>query len=176
MQDIFKYDIICDKCNKKMQDSLIRRDGFNLRVKKCASCGNVIVHPEDRAEYENFMKLRKKEYEVKMRMVGNSYAVSIPREIVDFMKEQENMVNNMVRLSFQDFGRLNLMFNTEGGANVSDKNSNSRVMKAREVKIVKNNKPILHAREFMDSAHPERNKIEIFKGSKKIKKEGEKEN
>ena len=167
MKDIFEYDVLCENCGKKMQNSLISKNGFNLRVKKCENCGNIVVHPGDRAEYENFMKLKKKEYEVKMRMVGNSYAVSIPREIVDFMKEQENMVNNMVRLSFQDFGKLSLMFNTG-----EEENSHSRVVKAREVKIVKNNKPVLHARQFSDSAHPERNKTEIFKDSKKVKKEG----
>jgi len=151
-----------------MQNSLISRNGFNLRIKKCPSCANVVVHPEDKTEYENFMRLKKKEFEVKMRMVGNSYAVSIPREIVDFMKEQENMINNMVKLSFQDFGRLNLMFNTGNG-----EDENSRVVNAREVKIIKNNKPVLHARQFTDSAHPERNKTEIFKDSKKVKKGNE---
>ncbi len=174
MQDIFDYDIMCDKCGKKMQNSLMSRNGFNLRVKKCSSCGNVVVHPNDKSEYENFMRLKKKEYEVKMRMVGNSYAVSIPREIVDFMKEQENMINNMVKLSFQDFGKLNLMFNTENIENNPNGNPSSRVVKAREVKIIKNNKPVLHARQFTDSAHPERNKTEIFKDSKKVKRSEEK--
>jgi len=171
MQDIFNYDIICDKCKKKMDNSLIRKDGFNLRVKKCSSCGNFLVHPEDKTEYENFVKLKKKEYEVKMRMVGNSYAVSIPREIVDFMKEQENMINNMVRLSFQDVGKLSLMFNTEK----ENEEKNSHIVKSREVRIIKNNKPVLHARQFVDSAHPERNKTEIFKGNKKVKKDGREE-
>lgn len=173
MADIFNYEILCDKCRKKMENSLIRRDGFNLRVKKCDSCGNIIVHPEDKAEYENFVKLKKKEYEVKMRMVGNSYAVSIPREIVDFMKEQENMINNMVRLSFQDMGKLSLMFNTGEGDN---ENSHQRVVKSREVRIIKNNKPVIHARQFVDSAHPERNKTEVFKETKENKKTREKEN
>ena len=44
---------------------------------------------EDKKEYEGFVRLKQKEYNVKMRMVGNSYAVSIPREIVDFMQEQD---------------------------------------------------------------------------------------
>ena len=43
-------------------------------------------------------------------MVGNSYAVSIPKEIVDFIKEQEKIMNDMVRLCFEDFGRLSLNF------------------------------------------------------------------
>ncbi|MCR4327441.1 MAG: hypothetical protein NUV46_02575 [Nanoarchaeota archaeon] len=179
MQDIFGYDIICDKCGKKMENALMSKNGFNLRIKKCNSCTEFIVHPIDKAEYENFTRLKKKEYEVKMRMVGNSYAVSIPREIVDFMKEQENMINNMVRLSFQDFGKLSLMFNTSDSEakenqNLHQKeNQNSRVIKSREVKIIKNNKPVIHAKQFMDSMYPDRNRTEIFKASKKIKREGE---
>lgn len=173
MQDIFEYDIICDKCGKKMENSLMSKNGFNLRIKKCNSCGEFIVHPEDKAEYENFTRLKKKEYEVKMRMVGNSYAVSIPREIVDFMKEQENMINNMVRLSFQDFGKLSLMFNTSDSESIGSENPNSRVIKSREVKIIKNNKPVIHAKQFTDSMHPDRNRTEIFKDQKKIKGRGE---
>jgi hypothetical protein len=143
-----------------MVNSLISKNGFNLRIKKCDKCSEILIHPEDRLEYENFMRLKKKEFEVKMRMVGNSYAVSIPREIVDFMKDQERMVNDMVRLSFEDFGKVSLMFNR------SEDEADSRIVKAREVKIIKNNKPILHARQFSDSAHPERNRTQIIKKEK----------
>ena len=31
-----------------------------------------------------------------MRLVGNSYAVSIPREIVNFMNQQEKMMDEML--------------------------------------------------------------------------------
>jgi len=160
MADIFEHSILCNKCGKSMKSVLISKNGFNLRAKKCDKCGQIAVHPEDKIEYENFMKLKQKEFNVKMRMVGNSYAVSIPREIVDFMKEQERMLDNMVKMSFEEAGRLQLMFNTP------EMNENSRVVKSREVKIVKNNKPILHAKQFSDSAHPERNKTQIIRGDK----------
>ena len=45
-----------------------------------------------------------------MRLVGNSYAVSIPKEIVLFMRHQEKAMNDMVKLCFEDFGRLSLNF------------------------------------------------------------------
>jgi hypothetical protein len=45
-----------------------------------------------------------------MRLVGNSYAVSIPKEIVSFMKEQEKIMDDMVRLCFEDIGKLSLNF------------------------------------------------------------------
>lgn len=155
MGDIFDNTILCRKCNRAMKPSLISRNGFNLRSIKCDKCGELIVHPEDKVEYENFMKLKEKEFNVKMRMVGNSYAVSIPREIVDFMKEQEKMFNDMVRLSFDEADRISLMFNSP--------ESNSHVVSAKEVRIVKNGKPILHARKVFDSAHPERNQTKVLK-------------
>jgi hypothetical protein len=108
------------------------------------------------------MRLKEKEFNVKMRMVGNSYAVSIPREIVDFMREQEKILDNMVRLSFEEAGRLRLMFNTP------ESNENSRVIKAKEVRIIKNNKPLLHAKQFSDSAHPEKKQ----NNNQKIRKRG----
>ena len=48
-----------------------------------------------------------------MRLVGNSYAVSIPKEIVLFMREQEKIMNNMVRLCLDDIGRLSVDFKEE---------------------------------------------------------------
>jgi hypothetical protein len=156
MKDIFKYQILCEKCEKPMQDCIISRNGFNLRAKNCAKCKQTIVHPEDKSEYQNFMRLKEKEFNVKMRMVGNSYAVSIPREIVDFMQEQEQLINNMVRLSFQQAGRLSLDFNVP-------EDENARVIKSKEIQVIKNNKEVLHAKEFTDSAHPEKNKREIIK-------------
>lgn len=139
-----------------MRNELISKNGFNLRVKKCDKCDEILVHPGDRKEYEEFMRLKKKEYEVKMRMVGNSYAVSIPREIVDFMREQEKMMDDMVRLSFDRVGRISLAFNT-------NEEGDSHVVSAREVKVVRNGKPILHARKFTDSKYPQRNKTQVIK-------------
>ena len=84
-----------------------------------------------------------------MRLVGNSYAVSIPKEIVSFIQEQEKIMDNMVKLCFEDFGRLSLNFR---------KGQDKRIIKTKEVKIVKNGKPVLQSRQFYDSANPEQNK------------------
>jgi hypothetical protein len=46
-----------------------------------------------------------------MRIVGNSYTVSIPKEIVSFMMAQEKMMDDMVKLCFEETGRLSLNFN-----------------------------------------------------------------
>ena len=142
-----------------MQKIEILKNGFVLRALRCPQNHETIIHPEDKAEYENFIQLKKKEYEVKMRMVGNSYAVSIPREIVDFMQEQERMIDNMVKLSFEEAGKLRLMFN------MPELNEESRLIKSREVKVVREGK-VIHARQFLDSANPERNKTEILKRGK----------
>jgi len=161
--DIFDNTILCNDCGKAMKPSLVSKNGFNLRAVKCEKCGKIIVHPVDKQEYDEFMRLKQKDFNVKMRMVGNSYAVSIPREIVDFMKEQENVLNNMVRLCFEDAGRISMNFN------LSDEDgdmSKSRVVSSKEIRVVKDGKPVLHARKFSDSAHPERNQTKVYKADK----------
>jgi hypothetical protein len=45
-----------------------------------------------------------------MRLVGNSYAVSIPKEIVSFMNTQKRIMDDMVKLCFEEMGRLSLNF------------------------------------------------------------------
>ncbi|MCF7910395.1 hypothetical protein K9L16_01840 [Candidatus Pacearchaeota archaeon] len=115
MSDIFDNTILCKKCNSEMQKSQILKNGFTLRVLVCPGkdCKEKIIHPVDEQEYKKFMNLRNKEFKVKMRLVGNSYAVSIPKEIVSFMnqiREQEKIMDEMVRLCFEDFGKLSLNF------------------------------------------------------------------
>jgi hypothetical protein len=67
---------------------------------------------------ENFKDLKEKEFNVKLRMVGNSHAISIPKEIIDFMtsrqKDMHRQMDDMVRLCFDDFDTLKLSFDNGG--------------------------------------------------------------
>jgi hypothetical protein len=108
--DLFENTIICRNCNIKMGREDVVKSGFKMRSVVCDKCDNRILHPEDVKEFENFSNLKKKNYRVKLRFVGNSYAVSIPREIVDFMNEQERQRIEMVNLCFEEFGRISLNF------------------------------------------------------------------
>ena len=112
MTDIFDNTILCKKCNSKMEKAKIARNGFIFRAVVCTKngCTEKIIHPVDEQEYNKFINLKNKEFRVKMRLVGNSYAVSIPREIVSFMNEQKKIMDEMVKLCFEDIGRLSLSF------------------------------------------------------------------
>ena len=110
MVDIFDNTILCNKCNQKMQKTSVEKNGFKLRAIECLKCQEKIIHPADLKEYSDFQDLKKKHYKVKLRFVGNSYAVSIPREIINFMNEQEKRMKEMVDLCFEDFGRISLNF------------------------------------------------------------------
>ena len=117
MSDIFENKILCNSCNRVMKPIEIEKNGFLLRAVICERCGSKIIHPKDEQEYNNFTQLKNKVFKVKMRLVGNSYAVSIPREIVNFIKEQEKIMNDMVRLCFNDSKRLSLFFGEEENEN-----------------------------------------------------------
>ena len=93
-----------------MQKAKILKNGFEFRAMVCPKCNEKIIHPSDESEFSKFNNLKNKEFHVKMRLVGNSYAVSIPKEIVSFMREQEKIMDDMVKLCFEDFGKLSLNF------------------------------------------------------------------
>ena len=110
MTDIFDNKILCKKCNKEMSKSRTVKNGFSMRTVRCGKCNEEIIHPKDLADYEQFKELKGKDFRVKLRLVGNSYAVSIPKEIIEFIREQERMMDDMVRLCFNDARRLSLLF------------------------------------------------------------------
>ncbi|HJZ18502.1 MAG TPA: hypothetical protein VJ208_00140 [Candidatus Nanoarchaeia archaeon] len=108
--DIFDNTILCKDCNKKMEKAQLVKNGFIFRAVVCPNCNEKIVHPVDEQNYHKFTNLRNKEFSVKMRLVGNSYAVSIPKEIVSFMNTQKRIMDDMVKLCFEEMGRLSLSF------------------------------------------------------------------
>ncbi|MAG39997.1 hypothetical protein CMI41_03455 [Candidatus Pacearchaeota archaeon] len=108
--DLFEHTILCSECNKKMQRGFINKNGFQIRAVMCTKCGEKILHPSDLSAAEEFASLRKKDFRVKLRLVGNSYAVSIPREIVDFMHMADKQMDEMVDLCFEEMGRISLNF------------------------------------------------------------------
>lgn len=110
MEDIFDNPILCNKCKVQTIDKTINKDGYNLRAKKCPKCNKLIFHPLDIQEYKNFNKLKNKQFQVKLRFVGNSYTVSIPREIIEFQEEFEREVDKLINMSLERPEKLSLFF------------------------------------------------------------------
>lgn len=95
-----------------MQKAKAMKNGFIFRLMLCPNknCNEKIIHPIDEENYKKFKNLKDKEFRVKMRLVGNSYAVSIPKEIVSFMNHEKKIMDEMVKLCFEDLNRLSLRF------------------------------------------------------------------
>lgn len=149
MKDIFDSKVLCEKCNTLTNKNIMIKDGFKIRILECPKCGNIIPHPVDVEKYNDFIKIKKKQFNVKLRMVGNSYTVSIPREIIDFfeepkerdpfkeihkrMNEDMERMNRMVTLAFEQANRLSLNFGPEGNYDRTiEKNDNGRRTLIRE--------------------------------------------
>ncbi len=125
MKDIFDAKISCKNCELEMQPMRLEKEGIILRAVQCPQCKEKIFHPSDLERLRRYNDLKRKTFSVKLRMVGNSHAVSIPKEIVDFITEMDNKMkhhmNDMVKLCFEDFGKLSLIFNQENNHEVRKK-------------------------------------------------------
>jgi len=114
MKDIFDAKILCKGCNLEMRPARLEKAGFVLRAVTCPKCNEKIIHPADLQNLNSYNNLRRKTYSVKLRVVGNSHAVSIPKEIIDFINHvnsrMSGRMNDMVKLCFEDFGKLSLIF------------------------------------------------------------------
>ena len=117
MVDIYENTILCNKCNKKTKRSFIVKDGFKIRTWQCPVCKKQWPHPLDLQAYQNFSKIKNKSFQVKLRMVGNSYTVSIPREIIEFENDTQKEFNKMrkrmdqiIHMSLEEPEKLSLFF------------------------------------------------------------------
>ncbi len=112
--DIFDTTILCKDCGKEMEKTIVAKSGAQLRAVECPKCKDRILHPNDLNSLEHFNNIKGKTFNVKLRIIGNSHAISIPKEIVNFIKEQERVMDDMVSLCFRDMRRLDLFFGSRG--------------------------------------------------------------
>ncbi len=113
MKDIFEAEILCPKCNKKTKKDEEIRKGFRLRFFECSKCNEKIYHPLDVREYQEFNRLKHRNFQVKLRMVGNSFSVTIPKEIIDFEEKFQRMeqeLDKIMRLNLEEPGKISLYF------------------------------------------------------------------
>lgn len=105
---------MCKACDKEMLKCEVHRNGLRVRAVQCPECKDTIIHPEDKIAIQQYSDIKGKNYVVKLRVVGNSHAISIPKEIVDFFEASHNQMNRdmdrMVRLCIEDMQRLSLVF------------------------------------------------------------------
>lgn len=110
MSDIFNAKVLCDNCNQLMQKSFVIKRGFEVRALQCPSCEKSYIHPEDEQRLEQFEKIKNKSFQVKLRMVGNSYTVSIPREIISYQDDVQKKLNKMLFMALEEPEKLSIFF------------------------------------------------------------------
>lgn len=103
MEDIYDTTLVCDKCKKPTTKSYVMKNGFKIRTWYCPQCRKQWYHPGDQEAYKSFMNLKRRDFEVKLRQVGNSWAVSIPKEIIRF---EDITHTKVVKISMDQPGKI----------------------------------------------------------------------
>ena len=106
--DIYDTILICDNCGKQTEKSYVERDGFKIRTWACPNCDKEWNHPSDMEEFKKFNQIKDKDFTVKLRQVGNSYAVSIPKEIIQFTEVRKE--GRLVRMSMEGPEKVSISF------------------------------------------------------------------
>ncbi len=117
MMDLLdNIDALCKTCKVPMKRETTTKEGFIMRIFRCPSCHSQYLHPIDLEKYEQYHQLRDKQFNMKLRMIGNSFCISIPREIIRFNQIEENSI---VSLSMDNPEHVRLIFHhrhiTQGG-------------------------------------------------------------
>ena len=111
VHDIFDQVILCSDCHSQTHPHTVLQDGFTIRALQCPQCHKLITHPGDVKDYEHYLALRNRQFHVKLRMVGNSFCVSIPRELITFNR-LEHDIDKLVRLMLQEPNKIIIDFTT----------------------------------------------------------------
>lgn len=109
MTDPFENTILCNECGNETEKNILIKNGFKMRTMECRGCSKVWFHPLDMQNYKDFIKLRKRSFQVKLRYVGNSFCVSIPKEIIEF-EDLEKQMSKMMNIMLEEPGKLSIFF------------------------------------------------------------------
>ena len=109
LSSIFDQIVLCRDCKKVMQLRTLNKEGFNIRYLVCPKCGKKIMNENDLNAYREFKQLRKKVFAVKLRMVGNSYIISLPKEIIKLLQETKQIHDQMVKIMLEEINKLKLL-------------------------------------------------------------------
>ena len=118
MEDILdNIDVVCKTCKTPMQRGHTVKNGFKLRSFVCLKCKSHYLHPVDFDRYTQYNQLKEKQFNMKVRMIGNSFCISVPREIIRFNHVEENSI---VSISMEDPEKVRLIFHKETITNGGD--------------------------------------------------------
>ena len=81
--DINRWEEIPCECGDMAGKSAIKYKSYEVRGWICKKCGKEYIHPEDSLKISKLEALKKNGIRVKVRTVGQSLVITLPKELVD---------------------------------------------------------------------------------------------
>lgn len=74
------------QCGKSTDETHLNIDGFKIKAWKCESCGEEYLDSAEAQFLLMMKKMQKKPHTAKVGVLGDSYIIRIPKEIVEYMQ------------------------------------------------------------------------------------------
>ena len=81
--DINRWEEIPCECGGMAGKSTVNYKGYEVRGWTCKKCKKEYIHPEDSLKISKLEALKKNGIKVKVRTVGQSLVITLPKELVE---------------------------------------------------------------------------------------------
>src|SRR3989339_500737 len=103
--DINQWKEIPCECGGMASRGTVKYKSYEIRGWVCAKCKKEYIHPEDSMKISKLEELKKSNPSVKIRTVGQSLVITLPKEIVDVYDLEKGEI---VRLNPENLKKIEI--------------------------------------------------------------------
>ena len=105
--DINRWEEIPCECGGMASRSTVKYKDYKLRGWVCKKCKKEYIHPEDSLKISKLVALKKSRVKVKIRTVGQSLVITLPKKIAELYDLQKG---ESVELSPETLKKIEIEF------------------------------------------------------------------
>jgi hypothetical protein len=104
-KEVMKKEIVKCVCGKWTKPKMFKIDGFDVRGSECPKCNEGYLNGEDANLVYKFNQLKKQKLKATITTTGSSYAIRIPKALVELFKLKKG---KKINISLKDLHTIQM--------------------------------------------------------------------